>query len=130
VSVVGVRLTDGRMLWAEGGSLEMSPLDTATVQTSSGRVVGSVFVAPGQLIRPPPALDGKIVEVIPRERSREPCGDLPGGDLPSLGSTVQGRDCPERGSLRGRVTALNPVKRLVTVTLDDGTSVEIAAEEL
>ena len=122
--VAGVRLPDGRVVWADAEAWPMSPLDTAVVRLSEGEVAGSVFVSPEQLIQPPERVDGVVVEIRPREIPEERCGDLPGSDLPYLGSTARAE------TIKGRVTALDPVKRLVTLTRDDGSEVEVPASEI
>lgn len=119
--VAGVRLPDGRAVWADARTHQISALDEAVVRLPEGELVGSVFVTPEQFIEPPQRVDAAVVEVRARALPAETCGDLPGSDLPYLGSTVR------LNGIQARVMAVDPVKRTVTVTGEDGTEVTMPA---
>lgn len=120
----GVRLRDGRALWVDAADRAMSPLDEAIVRLHDGDCTGYVFVTPEQLLRAPEPIEGLIVAVWRRGEDPQECLDLPGSDMPPLGSQV------EIGGARGTVNALDPVGRTVRVTRPHDDPLEAAAEEI
>ena len=122
--MAGIRLQSGRTVWADAGEVKLAPLDTAVVRLAEGDASGTVFATPEQIIRPPEQVDGKVVEVRPHRVEEVSCGDLPGADLPYLGTTIRTE------TVSGRVTALDAVHRLVTLTREDGSTVEMPADDL
>lgn len=122
--IAGVRLADGSAVWVDAGTLQLATLDAVLVRTSAGTLRGSVFVLPEHLLRPVERVDGTVLEVFPRTSAEERCADVPGGDLPYLGSIVRTAD------LRGRVAALDPIRRLATLTLEDGSRVDVSVDDL
>lgn len=119
-----MRLSDGSALWVDAGELSVSALDEAIVRLNGGDRTGLVFVTPEQMLRAPEPIEGEIVGVRPREEEPEECRELPGSDMPPLGSSV------EIGGAPGKVTALDPVRRRVTVRTPDGGALEVAVEEI
>jgi hypothetical protein len=124
VRVAGVRVADGSALWVDAAAWQLAPLDTVVVRTSAGTLPGSVFVLPEQLLRPVERVDGIVVEVLPAASTEERCAELPGGDLPYLGSIVRTAD------VEGLVSALDPIRRLATLTLQDGSQVDVPVDDL
>ncbi len=122
--VAGVRLGDGRAVWVDAGAWELAPLDAVIVRLEAGDFTGSVFVTPEQLVRGVERIDGTVVEVSPASTDEEKCADLPGADLPPLGSVVR------TDRVKGRVTALDPTRRLATLTRDDGSQVVVPVDDL
>jgi hypothetical protein len=122
VRVAGVRLPDGRAIWADAAGWELVPPCRVLLRLPEGEVAGVVFVSPEQLLRPVPEVEGTVVAVQPRPDD-DGGEDLPGSDLPYLGSslTVGGR--------AGLVTGLDPVRRTVTLTMEDGDSVELPEDD-
>jgi hypothetical protein len=124
VRVAGVRLGDGSALWVDAGTWQLGPLDTVLVHTSAGTLTGAVFVLPEHLLRPVERVDGIVLEVFSSSPAEERCADMPGSDLPYLGSIVR------TGDVEGRVAALDPIRRLATLALDDGSRVEVPVDDL
>ena len=122
--VAGVRLADGSALWVDAGTWQLAPLDSVLVRTSAGTLTGSVFVLPEHLLRPVERVDGTVLEVLRATTAEERCGDLPGSDLPYLGSIVRAAD------VKGRVAGLDPIRRLATLTLEDGSRVDVPVDDL
>lgn len=120
--IAGVRLLDGRALWVEAGDRHLSLLDRAVVQVERTRVTGYVFATPEQLIGSCPVVDAILLEVAPPETPSDECEFMPGSELPPLGSTVQ------TAAGEATVTALDPVRQLVTVRTPLGaqTTVDLA----
>lgn len=105
----GVRLPDGRTVWADAGEEAMAPLDRATIRLDGGESEGLVLIAPEQFLGPPTQVEGAVVRVQPAADAAAACDDLPGAGLPPLGTTVRG------GTWQGRVVAIDPVHGRVTV---------------
>jgi len=122
--VAGVRLGDGSALWVDAGTWQLAPLDTVLVRTSAGTLTGTVFVLPEHLMRQVERVDGMVLEVYASAPTEERCADMPGSDLPYLGSIVR------TGDVEGGVAAANPVRRLVTLALDVGSRVEVPVGDL
>jgi hypothetical protein len=79
---------------------------------------GTVYVAPEQLLRPPETVIGSVLGVLPQRASDVGCHDLPGADMPPLGSRVR------FDTLEGVVTGLDPLNRRMTVRTDQGDEIE------
>jgi len=122
MKIAGIRLPDGSALWVEAGEMLVAPLDEARVRLTDAEATGTVFVAPEQMISPPQRTDGMMVEVRQREAPEEECGNLPGSDMPYLGSRIR------VGALTGTVTAIDAMRRLATVTSLNGGSMEISVD--
>jgi hypothetical protein len=113
MSVAGVALADGRLIWVETQH-SVAPHDRVFLHVREEEVGGTVLVAPDQLVGLPPTPVGVIVSVLPRATFEPTCDVLPGSDLPALGTQATA------GGIAGRVTALDPVARIVTITPIDG----------
>jgi hypothetical protein len=122
--VAGVRLANGSALWADAGTWQLAPLDSVLVRTSAGTLTGSVFALPEHLLRPVERVDGTVLEILPATSAEERCGDLPGSDLPYLGSIVR------TAEVKGRVAGLDPIRRLATLTLADGSRADVSVDDL
>lgn len=122
--VAGVRLADGDAVWAEAGTWALMPLDRVTVRRGNGLLEGEVFVAPEQLIRSPASVEVRIVALHRREPPGDECNDLPGVELPPLGTEVT------TPSGTGRIGRIDPVRHLVTVEGDDGQTTELSVEQI
>jgi hypothetical protein len=116
--VAGVRCDDGRVVWADVGDRQIQPLDRVVVAVDGAEWHGHVFVSPERLLQPPEDIAGIIVRVESPSDQDLSCADLPGSEMPPLGSTItiDGRS--------GAVTQIDPVRRTVTVTTDDGAHIE------
>lgn len=112
--VAGIRLPDDRVMWLDAGEHELAPLDRVRARAAGEDVAGIVFVAPEQVLQPPVEVAGTITDVAPRPRPDPGCDDLPGADLPPLGTRF------EAGGVVGMVVRLDPVGRTVTVRPDEG----------
>lgn len=110
MSIAGVRLTGGRMVWVEAGEFVLEPLDEVTVEIDGNEYQGRVLVAPEALIRPTET-EGRIVAAVAHEIGDVGCSELPGADMPPLGTQIEG----------GSVIAVDAVTRTVTVKAPDGT---------
>lgn len=117
--IAGIRLPDGRALWLDAGQHELVPLDRVHGSTAGGEVEGIVFVTPDQLLQPQAQADGTITDVERRHQSDPDCDDLPGADLPPLGTKF------EAEGVCGTVVGLDPVAGSVTVRQDDGREVAV-----
>lgn len=110
MSIAGVRLDDGRLVWVDAGELELQPLDQVVVEFDGREYQGQVMIAPEALIRPVQPT-GRIAGISPRDSADTDCSDLPGADMPPLGTRVAGEI----------VMAVDAVKRTITVEGTDGT---------
>ena len=122
--VAGVRLDGGRAVWADARTNELSPLDRVTVHLEAEELSGWVFVAPAQLLQPPASIEGVIVEVLPRPEDDLECRELPGWEMPPLGTRVR------TASAEGLVIAIDAAQSRVTLRLDDGVEVEVSPAQL
>lgn len=122
--VAGVRCDDGYVVWADARDLHIQSLDCAVVSVAGAEQHGHVFVTPELLVQPPAEVEGMIVHVEPSPDPDLACADLPGSEMPPLGSlvTIEG--------VYGAVTQLDPVQRTVTVTTDDGVQIVREADAL
>lgn len=107
--IAGVRLENSRVVWVDAGDLDIDPLDDVVVAVDGGESRGMVIVAPDALLRPTEA-EGWVVHVAPGRPDEDDCGDLPGADMPPLGSQRDG----------GMVVSIDAVKRQVMVEMPDG----------
>lgn len=124
MNIAGVALPDGRLLWARTG-ITVSVLDDVILRVDEEEIEGTVVVAPDQLLRPPGMAPAEVVQIVEREMRQASCDDLPGADLPPLGSRIS------VGEVVGRITGLDPVGRTVTVTsADESAPVQVAVSEL
>jgi hypothetical protein len=108
VSITGVRLTDGRLVWVEAGVTELQPLDRVVVDVDGQERPGRVAIAPEALIRPVETV-GRIVRVNAHNHD-DSCPALPGADMPPLGGEVDGET----------VIAVDAVNRTFTLETVDG----------
>jgi hypothetical protein len=115
-----VRLASGQMLWVDASNHEVKALDRVLVNVSEAEVEAEVYVTPEQLIRPIEGLEGSIVRLAALERLRSECRDLPGSDLPPLGSRLSDN------RVSGTVTQIDPLKRAVTITTAAGEIVHVS----
>ena len=122
--VAGVRLEGGRAIWADAGQIQLATLDRVMVRSSNEEASGWVFVASEQLLHAPASIDGVIVEVLPPSEDGVECRELPGSEMPPLGSRVRTE------SVEGLVTAIDAVQSRVTLRLDDGSEVEVSPAQL
>lgn len=120
--VAGVRLPNGGAVWVDAGSLEAAPLDVAVVQIGGTQAEGEVFVAPGQLLAGAQAVDGVLLSAHRPMVPDAGCQELPGADLPALGTEMS------RGDTSGVVTAVDAVNRTVTITSADGREITEPAD--
>jgi hypothetical protein len=105
VRIAGVRTAEGRAYWVDSGEIRVEPLDAVVVCTPDGEVEGEVFVAPEALVGTSPECEGTVVQVRARRYSEGECGNLPGADMPPLGSTMNG----------GTVIGVDSVNRTVII---------------
>lgn len=112
--IAGVRLCGRRLAWIDAGDVVIAPVDRVEVRVAEGDVQAVVYVTPEQLGGEPPEVEGLLLRVLPAARSGTGCDELPGADLPPLGSTVATHTGP------GTVTGVDAVNRTVTVALIDG----------
>jgi hypothetical protein len=114
VTTVGVRLTDGKLVWVTSATHVLRPADRVRVTLSGAEWTGTVVIGPDGLLSPMPAVAGEVIERVESQEDDLACDALPGADLPPLGSVVR------LGPLEGVVTQLHPVQRLVTITDSSG----------
>jgi len=112
VSIAGVALPNGRLVWVQT-DVPLQPLDRVAVRLPE-EIEGTVLVAPDQMVRLPVAAAGTIIRLFPEPLPEPDCSTLPGADLPPLGTVLTVAE----GS--GRVTALDPVQRTISITPDHG----------
>jgi hypothetical protein len=122
--IAGIRLDPERTVWVDAGSHTVSLLDEALVVLSDGKALGSVIVTPEQLLIAPEQIDGAIKELRPVSAREEPCSNLPGSDVPYLGSQI---GLPASA---GIVVRVNAVARTATVRQQNGELVELPSSEL
>lgn len=114
-----MRQESGGILWLDAGERALAPLDEVSFRAGDVTMHGIVFTAPEQLLRPPARVEGTITDVLPRQQPDSHCGDLPGADLPPLGSAWA-----ENGKI-GIVVGLDALGRKLMVRQDDGREVEV-----
>jgi hypothetical protein len=124
VTPAGVQLPDGRTVWIDAGDISVRPLDRVLIQAAGEVTEGLIVVAPPSLLAFTGTIGGTLVDVLPAPDRDETCGDLPGADMPPLGSHL------DVDGAAGTVTAVDALGRLVTVTCEDGTTEEISADRL
>lgn len=113
----------GRTIWTDAGSWPLQPLLPVKVQLPDGIVGGVVCVLPELLLIPPPEVHGRIVGLEDVSVDEDPCGALPGEDMPYLGTRVR------IGGRQGQIVALDVARRSVSVRLDSGSTVDVDADE-
>lgn len=123
MKVIGVWLDVRRMIWADAGELEPALSDRVVVRLPEGELSGRVHVAAAQWLAPPGAVDG-IVTTVERQTVARVEEDIPGADMPPLGTRAR------VGGVEGLVTAIDPVHRLVTVTPETGEPVTALVTDL
>lgn len=121
--ILGVRLDDGALVWADAGEHDPAPLDRVVLDSGESGSRGVVVITAGQLRRPPKTVDGVVLQVAPYSTDPD-CRDLPHAHLPPLGTRVSAHE------IRGMVTALDVVHDLVTVRQDNGHEETIAAADI
>jgi hypothetical protein len=109
MSVAGVRLTDGRLVWVEAGEEVLSPLDRVVVDLDGAEERGRVMVTLGQLLRPV-LPSGRLLRMELDGVPDSDCEDLPGADMPPLGGPLE----------NGVVIAIDAVNHTVTIETADG----------
>ncbi len=122
--IAGVRLKDGRTVWADAGTWPLTPLDEVSVRLSHADLLGTVFVTPEQLLQLPQRPDGVVIEIYQSEVDEIDCLDLPGGEMPPLGSTV-----PVQGAI-ATIVRVDAVHRRVSLRQEDGTEVVFPLADL
>lgn len=105
-----MRSARGDRYWVDAGDFACPPLSRVTFEVGNERLRGVVFVAPERFLEPPVTLQGHLlgVEVAPAPTAA--CGDLPGADLPGLGTRLAS----------GMVVGIDAAGRTVTVRSDSG----------
>jgi hypothetical protein len=111
--VAGVKLRRGRTVWSDASNLELSPGAHVTVQGGESEEDGVVLVAPEQIIQGPEDVEGVVTAVHPDINAVDSCDDIPGAQMPPLGSAVR-IDVGE-----GMVIGLDPVGGTVVVQFED-----------
>jgi hypothetical protein len=124
VRVAGVHLQNRRTLWADAGGHILSPLDRVTVRVPDGDVIGFIVAAPEQILVYSGSAQGAVVEVLPPDVGGPDRSSPPGADMPALGSRIRSKAGP------GRIKAIDPLHRRVTVQRVDGSEVDMAVEEI
>ncbi len=123
MNVVGIWLDDRRLIWADSGDLEPETGERVSARLPDGDYSGTVYVAAGQWLSPPDRIDGIVLRVEPE--TVEPHSDeIPGADMPPLGSAAR------TDGMEGIVTAIDPVRRLVTLSPEEGDSTVLPVSEL
>ncbi|HEX6510553.1 MAG TPA: hypothetical protein VF221_23235 [Chloroflexota bacterium] len=117
--IAGVRLPDGRAFWVDAGMHRLRPLDSVLLSLNGTSVQGTIFVAPEQLLSAVEVDEADLIEVLEADGVRHRCDDLPGAELPPLGSQL----------LKGTVRAIDPIRRQVTLQLHDGEEVTFPLAE-
>lgn len=117
--VTGVRTPDGRVLWVDAGPYQPEPLDAVICRTEDGNHHGTVFISPDAMLHCAVEADGLILQVIPYRQPDPNCADLPGADLPALGTRWIG------GDVAGVVVRIDPIGRSMIVRQADGTEAEV-----
>jgi hypothetical protein len=112
--IAGVRMADGRLVWVDAGDLDIEPLDDVDMVVDRDALSGTVTVAPQSLLRPVETV-GQIVHTSSPGRGQSECSELPGADMPALGS----------GWGDGTVVAVDAVNRTATVEMADGSRADI-----
>lgn len=112
--IAGVRLPDGSAVWLNAGEQKLAPLDRVHGSTAGGDVEGIVFVTPEQLVQVSVQVAGTITDVERRQHRDAGCDELPGADLPPLGTAF------EAEGVHGVVVELDPVGRRVTIRRGEG----------
>lgn len=115
--IAGGQLSDGGIVWLDAGDYNLAPLDGVHFRANGTLMHADIIVTPNQLLRPPTRVDGTIADLLPREQPDVDCDDLPGADLPPLGT-----EWAENG-VTGLIVGLDPVGGTVTVRQDDGATV-------
>ena len=122
--IAAVRLKDGRTVWADAGTWLLTPLDEVTVRLSHADALGTVFVTPEQLLQLPQRPDGVVIEIYQCEVDEINCLELPGAEMPPLGSTV-----PVQGTA-GTIVRVDAVHRRVRLRQADGSEVVLPLADL
>lgn len=108
------------MLWLDAGAHDLAPLDAVTCAITEGMCRGTVFVTPECMLQKPARVHGTIVAVAESPHPDRDCLNLPGADLPPLGSFWSA----ERVS--GVVVRIDPVNRKATVRQGDEVEVVVS----
>ena len=115
--VAGIRLRDGRTIWADAGDMDLAVLDRAEIRGPVGGETGVVCVIPEHMTGMPPRIDGQVVDVQPHTAPDDDCGAVRGAEMPPLGSTLSA------GQNKGVVIAVDAVRGQVTLRGEDGRDV-------
>lgn len=115
-----MRLPGEPLIWADAGELEILPLDWVQIRRNGSEEWGHAYACPEDMLRFPGLPDAVVLSV---RRSSPPTSDsedLPGADMPPLGSTL------ESDGGTGTVIGIDPVTRITTVRTESYEVREVA----
>ena len=106
------------MIWVECGE-DVKPSDRVLAEVQGTTVSGTVYVAPDQLLAGDVHVGGRVVSIQSEPALGAQRLNLPGSDMPTLGSLVKA------SGIEGRVIQIDPVKRTVRLALPDESEIEL-----
>jgi hypothetical protein len=109
VKIAGVRLEGGRTVWTDASDLDLAPRAHVVVRLDGSDEDGIVLVAPHQLIQAPETVQGTVTVVHPDGGAGDSCADIPGGQMPPLGTTLR------TANGHALVIGLDPVAKTINV---------------
>jgi hypothetical protein len=122
MSVAGVWVAAGRLVWADAGECVLALLDAVVVRVGDEQMDGVVHVVPQQWVEPPGEVEGVIVAVV--EARMEVDDVFPGAEMPALGEWARA------GDVEGRVMGIDVLGGMVTIVGEDGQRVQVPVSEV
>lgn len=117
--IAGVRLDDGASLWTDAGDRVLQVMDRVDIRVDGNVLSGTVFVTPEQIMVGGADAAAEILSV-GSPASSEPDDELPGADMPPLGSLLT------VDAVSGTVLQIDAVNRTVRIRTEDGTEPVVA----